>query len=115
MPASRFAAWLGVRTHSRSGVTGVTGVTGIPKPSNSAGFEPAETVTPGPGEGVTGVTDRAASSEEERGARRAASQAGALARSLPFDQQAFLNEMHEGVILDTRRSRRGRRYRRSGG
>jgi hypothetical protein len=113
MPASKFAAWLGARSYSKSGVTGVTSVTDTPKPNISAGLGVREAVTPSPAEGVTGVTNSAPSGVYGGEASKHAVSGGARSRGQPIDFHAFLNEMHEGVIVSTRPSRRGRRYRRA--
>jgi hypothetical protein len=110
MPASRFAAWLGARTYFDSGVTSVTGVMVTLKPSNSTVSERAAAVTPAPKEGVTGVTNCDPTEPQEADATEGVPPHRALAH--PFDHEAFLNTEMTGVILDTRRPRRSRRYRR---
>jgi len=109
MPASRFATWLGARDCPQSGVTGVTGVTDSKKLSISADLTTNEAVTPDPTQGVTGVTS-IASSGAPKG--EASKRERVRPRVQPVDLQALLDEVYEGVIFNTRYSRRARRYRR---
>jgi len=109
MPASGFATWLGARNYPQSGVTGVTGVTDPEKLSISADLGAKEAVTPDPAQRVTGVTSIAPSAAPKG---EASKRERVWHRVQPVDLQAFLDEVHGGVIFSTRHSRRARRYRR---